>query len=345
MEWLFLLCIFAAMQLSFSFIIPVYNRPDEIRELLESFLKVEGNSQFEIVIVEDGSSLSSENVVNEFKTALQISYFSKPNSGPGDSRNFGMRYAKGNYFIILDSDCLLTSHYFLTVSNFLTYNYTDCYGGADAAHDSFSPLQKAINYSMTSFLTTGGIRGKVKSIQKFEPRSFNMGISKIAFEATQGFSKIHPGEDPDLSQRIIKGGFKTQFIPNAFVYHKRRISWNKFYTQVKKFGLVRPILNKWHPEAEKITFWLPTLFIFFVLLSILFSALVNILFLVPLLLYLFFILVDSSIKNKSIYVGVLSLIAIFVQFFGYGLAFLKSTFYIKYLKKNPKQQFPQLFFD
>ena len=189
------------MQLSFSFIIPVYNRPDEIRELLDSFLKVEGNSQFEIVIVEDGSTLSSENVVNEFKTDLQISYFNKPNSGPGDSRNFGMRHAKGNYFVILDSDCLLPPHYFITVSKFLNSSFTDCFGGADAAHDSFSSLQKAINYTMTSLFTTGGIRGKSKSIQKFEPRSFNMGISKKAFEATQGFSKIHPGEDPDLSQR------------------------------------------------------------------------------------------------------------------------------------------------
>ncbi len=333
------------MQLSFSFIIPVYNRPDEIRELLESFLNVEGNSQFEIVIVEDGSTVSSETVVDEFKESLQISYFSKPNSGPGDSRNFGMRHAKGNYFIILDSDCLLPPHYFVSVLSFLNKNFTDCFGGADAAHNSFTPLQKAINYSMTSFFTTGGIRGKSISIQKFEPRSFNMGISKKAFEATGGFSKIHPGEDPDLSQRIIKAGFKTKFIPNAFVYHKRRISWNKFYTQVKKFGLVRPILNKWHPEAEKLTFWFPTFFVFFVILSLVLSMLITLIFLAPLGLYLLLVFIDSSINNKSVYVGMLSLVAVFVQFFGYGMAFLKSTFYIKILKKKPQQQFPELFFD
>lgn len=333
------------MQLSFSFIIPVYNRPDEIRELLESFLNVEGNSQFEIVIVEDGSTVSSETVVDEFKESLQISYFSKPNSGPGDSRNFGMRHAKGNYFIILDSDCLLPPHYFVSVLSFLNKNFTDCFGGADAAHNSFTPLQKAINYSMTSFFTTGGIRGKSKSIQKFEPRSFNMGISKKAFEATGGFSKIHPGEDPDLSQRIIKAGFKTKFIPNAFVYHKRRISWNKFYTQVKKFGLVRPILNKWHPEAEKLTFWFPTFFVFFVILSLVLSILITLIFLAPLGLYLLLVFIDSSINNKSVYVGMLSLVAVFVQFFGYGMAFLKSTFYIKILNKKPQQQFPELFFD
>lgn len=345
MEWLFLLCIFASMQLSFSFIIPVYNRPDEIKELLESFLKVDNNSAFEIVIIEDGSTISSESIVHKFRKHLNISYLSKPNSGPGDSRNYGMRHAKGNYFIILDSDCILPPFYFKTVSDSLEKNYIDCYGGADAAHDSFSPLQKAINYTMTSFLTTGGIRGKTKSIQKFEPRSFNMGISKKAFEATGGFSKIHPGEDPDLSQRILKLGFKTEFIPNAFVYHKRRISWNKFYTQVKKFGFVRPILNKWHPKSEKLTFWLPSLFVFFVVASIVCSIIFHIMFIIPIFSYLLVILIDSSIRNRSIYVGLLSIVAVFIQFFGYGLAFLKSTFYIKILNKNPQHQFPKLFFD
>ena len=256
-----------------------------------------------------------------------------------------MQHAAGNYFIILDSDCLLPPHYFVTVKKYLSTTFVDCFGGADAAHPSFTSLQKAINYTMTSFLTTGGIRGKSKSIQKFEPRSFNMGISKNAFDITGGFSKIHPGEDPDLSQRILKAGFETAFIPDAFVFHKRRISWKKFYTQVKKFGLVRPILNTWHPDSQKITFWLPTLFVVFVFLSITLALFVNYLCLIPLLIYVILILLDSSIKNKNGYVGILSVIAVFVQFFGYGMAFLKSSFYLKVLKKNPKQQFPQLFFD
>lgn len=333
------------MQITYSFIIPVYNRPEEIRELLDSFLKVDGNSEFEIIIIEDGSTVPSKSIIDEFVPQLNITYFFKPNSGPGDSRNYGMLHAKGNYFIILDSDCLLPPHYFTTVKNFLSKNYVDCFGGADAAHPSFSTLQKAINYAMTSFFTTGGIRGKSITVQKFEPRSFNMGISKKAFEVTGGFSKIHPGEDPDLSQRIIKLGFKTAFIPRAFVFHKRRISWNKFYIQVKKFGLVRPILNQWHPDSQKITFWFPSLFVLFVFLSVFFSLYLNLLFIIPLLFYALLIVVDSSIKNKNIYVGVLSLFAVFVQFFGYGMAFLKSTFYIKILKKNPKLQFPHLFFD
>ncbi|WP_026449827.1 glycosyltransferase [Aequorivita capsosiphonis] len=333
------------MQRKYSFIIPVYNRPQEVDELLASFVTIEFQDDFEIVLVEDGSAETSEEIVNQYADRLSISYFFKENSGPGDSRNFGMKKATGDYFIILDSDCLLPPHYLNTVDAFLNTTFYHCFGGADAAHESFSPLQKAINYAMTSFLTTGGIRGSETSVNRFEPRSFNMGISKEAFQKTGGYSKIHPGEDPDLSQRILKAGYHTTFLPNAFVYHKRRISWKKFYTQVKKFGLVRPILNQWHPSASKITFWFPTCFVFFVLISLLLSIFLNTLFLIPLLLYLVLIMIDSSIKNKSIYIGLLSVLAVFVQFFGYGIAFLKSTLFIKLLKKDPQKQFPSLFFN
>lgn len=332
------------MQRKYSFIIPVFNRPQEVQELLESFEKLDFIEEFEIVLVEDGSTETAKNVADQFSDTLSISYYFKQNSGPGDSRNFGMKHAKGNYFIILDSDCLLPSHYLTTVDSFLSNKFIHCFGGADAAHESFTPLQKAINYTMTSFFTTGGIRGSIASINRFEPRSFNMGISKEAFEVTGGYAKIHPGEDPDLSQRILKAGYTTTFLPNAFVYHKRRISWEKFYIQVKKFGLVRPILNKWHPSAAKITFWFPTLFVVFVLGSILFSLVSTPIFSIPLLLYLFLILIDSSFKNKNFYIGLLSVAAVFVQFFGYGLAFLKSSFFINLLKKDPQKQFPSLFF-
>lgn len=328
----------------YSFIIPVYNRPQEVMELLESFSKLDFHEDFEIVLVEDGSTETAEKIVGQFSEKLSISYYFKQNSGPGDSRNFGMGQAKGNYFIILDSDCLLPPHYLKTVDSFLNKTCYHCFGGADAAHESFTPLQKAINYTMTSFFTTGGIRGSKASLNRFEPRSFNMGISKEVFEKTGGFAKIHPGEDPDLSQRILKAGYKTTFLPKAFVYHKRRISWKKFYIQVKKFGLVRPILNQWHPSAAKVTFWFPTVFVFFVVGSILCSLFFNPLFLVPLLFYLMLILIDSSIKNKRIYIGLLSVAAVFVQFFGYGMAFLKSSFYINLLKKDPRKQFPSLFF-
>lgn len=332
------------MKLSYSIIVPVYNRPNEIDELLESLLHQDFKKEYEIVIVEDGSNESSDKIIEKYLPKLNIKYFYKDNSGPGNSRNYGMGKATGNYFIILDSDVILPPHYLSEIDVFLENTYLDCFGGADAAHDSFTALQKAINYTMTSLFTTGGIRGSEKSIQKFEPRSFNMGISKEAFEATQGFSRIHPGEDPDLSQRIIKAGFTTGFLPNAFVYHKRRISWKKFYTQVKKFGTARPFLSKWHPTTEKITFWFPTLFVFFVLFSIALSILINPLVLLPLGFYLGLILLDSTVKNKSLFVGLLSIFAVFVQFFGYGLAFLKSTFYIKILGRDPEKQFPKMFF-
>jgi glycosyltransferase involved in cell wall biosynthesis len=283
-------------------------------------------------------------VVEGYKSKLSISYYKKKNSGPGSSRNFGMQKAKGNYFIILDSDCILPSHYLSIVEAFLNNTFFHCFGGADAADSSFTSLQKAINYTMTSMLTTGGIRGSEKSIQKFEPRSFNMGLSKEVFNKTKGFARIHPGEDPDLSQRILKKGFKTTFIPNAFVYHKRRISWKKFYQQVQKFGLVRPILNKWHPQSSKITFGFPTLFVIFVKASIFGHLIINKFILLPLLVYMFLVFFDASAKNKNVQIGSLAIIALFIQFFGYGMAFLKSTIFIKILKRDPEKQFPHLFF-
>ncbi len=330
--------------INYTLIVPVYNRPNEIDELLESLTHQDFQKDNEILIVEDGSAETSEEVIQKYSDQLSITYFFKENSGPGDSRNFGMKKAKGNYFIILDSDVILPPSYLSAIDSYLQKNYLDCFGGADAAHESFTSLQKAINYVMTSFLTTGGIRGSKNSIQKFEPRSFNMGISKEAFEATQGFSRVHPGEDPDLSQRIVKAGFTTGFLPGAEVFHKRRISWKKFYIQVKKFGTARPFLSKWHPSTEKITFWFPTLFVFFTIASIITAFLVHYFAILPLALYIGVIFLDSTIKNKDIVVGFLTILALFVQFFGYGLAFLKSTFYIKFLGRDPETQFPKMFF-
>lgn len=307
-------------------------------------MDIDFNEPFEIVLIEDGSTETSETIVQDFADKLSISYFYKENSGPGDSRNYGMRKAQGNYFIVLDSDCLVPPHYLNTVHAYLKMNYVDCFGGADAAHESFTPLQKAINYTMTSFLTTGGIRGSEKSVNKFEPRSFNMGISKQAFESTKGFAKIHPGEDPDLSQRIEKAGFTTSFIPNAFVYHKRRISWNKFYIQVKKFGAVRPILNSWHPNSAKITYWFPFFFVLFTVTSSVFAMLFHWMMILPLLVYIVLIAIDATLRNKSVVIGTLAVFAVFIQFFGYGMAFFKSSIYIGLLKKDPEKQFPHLFF-
>lgn len=328
----------------FSLIIPIYNRPEEIKELLESLLLSSYKKEYEIVIIEDGSKIDCKEVVNQYADKFSISYYFKENSGPGDSRNYGMKVAKGDYFIILDSDCLIPANYLSEVEKELEANYVDCFGGSDAAHESFSKIQKAINFTMTSFLTTGGIRGGSEKIGKFQPRSFNMGISKKAFEESKGFGNIHPGEDPDLSIRLWKLGYKTRLFSNAFVYHKRRIDWDKFSIQVNKFGKARPILNSWYPEYSKITFWFPSLFI----IGLVFSVIVLIFgYKLPILLYAFYylmILVFSTIQNKSLEIGLLSLVAVNRQFFGYGLGYLKSFLKIKILKQQPEKAFPELFF-
>lgn len=332
------------MELSFSFIIPVYNRPEEIKELLQSFEKQTYKKPYEIVVIEDGSTINAEQVIASFKNTFDITYLKKPNSGPGDSRNYGMQRAKGNYFIVLDSDCLLPPNYLETVSKSLLENFVHCYGGPDAAHSSFTLVQRAINYAMTSVLTTGGIRGNKNAVGKFQPRSFNMGISKIAFEDVGGYGRIHPGEDPDLTFRFWQKGYKTKLISEAFVYHKRRINWNKFYQQVKKFGMVRPILNKWHPQTAKPTYWFPTLFCLGLIMAI-------VLFLTgvvqPLWLFAFYFLLifcDSLLKNRSVAVALLSLIAVSIQFLGYGHGFLKSTVLLALSQKKPQEVFPSLFF-
>ncbi len=332
------------LDLSFSFIIPVYNRPEEVQELLQSLSKQDFDRSFEVVIIEDGSALSSASVVEGFKEQLQISYYEKNNTGPGDSRNYGMRHAKGNYFIVLDSDCIIPPQYLKEATRELEDEFVHCYGGPDAAHESFSLVQKAINYVMTSLFTTGGIRGNKKALDKFQPRSFNMGISKDAFEATKGFGNIHPGEDPDLTFRIWKAGYNTRLFPDAFVYHKRRIDWSKFYKQVHKFGMVRPILNKWHPGTAKLTYWFPTFFS----LGLLFSVILyTISFSWPLWCYsIYFVLIfiDSLLKNRNLAIALLSIFATLIQFFGYGWGFLKSTFLLNFNTKPAEELFPKLFF-
>lgn len=333
-----------AMKLFFSFIIPVYNRPNELKELLDSLLLQTYKEPFEVIVVEDGSTISSENVVSDYSKQLRITYLSKPNSGPGDSRNYGMKRAKGNYFIILDSDCILPPQYVMAASEALEKLYVDCYGGPDAAHESFTTLQKAINYAMTSFLTTGGIRGGNLAVDKFQPRSFNMGISKSAFEATGGYGTIHPGEDPDLTIRIWKAGFETKLIPEAFVYHKRRINWHKFYAQVHKFGMVRPILNQWHPETQKITYWFPTLFCIGFLLGLVLFAFGITFIGYMYLIYFLLVVVDALLKNKNLAIAVLSLAAVCIQFVGYGYGFLKSTILLISSEKKAQDIFPKLFF-
>ena len=316
------------MKLQFSLIIPVYNRPNEIEELLSSLVKQTYTNNFEVIVVEDGSTNSSENIVKEYSKKLNLKYFFKANSGAGLSRNFGMQKGNGNYFIIFDSDCIIPPNYLVEVEKALTQNFTDAYGGADAAHESFTIIQKAINYSMTSFFTTGGIRGSKKAIDKFQPRSFNLGISKNAFEVTKGFSKMKIGEDIDLTFRLWEHNFETQFIENAFVYHKRRATFNQFFKQTAAFGEGRPFLNKKYPETKKITYWFPTVFVCFALLSVVFGILFSTIFFIPILIYFIIIFIDSFVKSKKIMVAITSIITTIIQFFGYGLGFLKGL--IKY---------------
>lgn len=328
----------------FSIIIPVFNRPNEIKELLESLLVSDYTSIYEIVIIDDGSSITCKEEVDAFKDNLNISYYFKENSGPGDTRNYGMQKAKGDYFILFDSDCIIPKQYLSEVEFELNTNYVDCFGGSDSALDSFSDIQKAINFAMTSFLTTGGIRGSSERLTKFQPRSFNMGISKKAFENSKGFGNIHPGEDPDLSIRLWELGYETRLFSKAFVYHKRRIDWAKFYIQVNKFGKARPILNSWYPQYSKLTFFFPTLFNVGFCLSVIFFMYGSIFPILIYILYFMTVFSFSFAQTKSFKIGLLSVSAVVIQFFGYGNGFLESYIKVVLLNQKPQVVFPELFY-
>ncbi|MFH1321178.1 MAG: glycosyltransferase [Bacteroidota bacterium] len=329
--------------IEFSLIIPVYNRPDEVKELLES-LSIQTFKDFEVIIAEDGSDKKCDTIVNSYINRLNIKYFFKKNSGPGLTRNYGSDRADGNYFLFFDSDCIIPEDYMEKLNRFLSHDFVDAFGGSDTAHHSFTNTQKAINYSMTSFITTGGIRGGKKQLNKFQPRSFNMGFSKEVFKKTGGFSNIHPGEDPDLSLKIMQNGFKVRLINDLYVYHKRRINFAKFITQVYKFGVVRVILCKWHTKTFKLIFALPSLFLTGTLLLILLSISLNKLFLLPLGLFILIIFIDSLLKNRNLNVAFFSIIASFIQLTGYGIGFIFALWKIVVLQKNEEKAFPGFFF-
>lgn len=318
------------MKINFSIIIPVYNRPNEIDELLESLTKQDYSDDFEVLIVEDGSTDKSEHLVEKYKNQLDLKYFFKENSGAGASRNYGMSHANGNYFLILDSDVIVPKNYLTEVYKGLNTNYTNAFGGPDAAHQSFTSLQKAINYSMTSFLTTGGIRGKKNAVGKFQPRSFNFGLSQTAFSKTNGFSDLKFGEDIDLTFRLWENDFETQLLEKAFVYHKRRSTIKQFFKQTFAFGTARPKLNKRYPETAKLTYWFPSVFIIGFDISCV-AAIFGywqLFFFYGFYFTLFFL--DSLFRSKNLIVAFLSIITSFTQYIGYGLGFLES----KFLKKD-----------
>lgn len=332
------------MNRQFSIIVPVYNRPDEINELLESLSK-QDDLDFEVVVVEDGSTDRCEDVVQKYTDRLQLKYFYKKNEKPAIARNFGIKNASGNYFLFFDSDCILPPDYISNMKKSLTASYADAFGGPDAAHPSFSKIQKAISYAMTSFFTTGGIRGGGEKVGKFYPRSFNMGISDEVIQKTGGFpiTKMHPGEDMVLSIEIIRNNFKTRLIKDAFVYHKRRTSLKQFYTQVYRFAKTRVIMSKIYPETFKIFFVFPTLFVLGSVLLILLSV-VSWVFLLPLVLFVVMVFLESLIRNKNAGVALLSIITSFVQLFGYGWGFLRTAFEVFILKKDEFGVFSKPFY-
>jgi glycosyltransferase involved in cell wall biosynthesis len=340
--------------MKYSIIVPVYNRPDEVDELLESLCS-QTLGDFEVLIVEDGSQKPCKDVCEKYADILPLHYYNKVNSGPGQSRNFGVERANGEYVIILDSDVVLPAGYLEATEKELSANSQKpiaAWGGPDASHPSFTPVQKAISYSMTSFFTTGGIRGGKKKLDKFYPRSFNMGIRKDVYLQLGGFTKMRFGEDIDFSYRIVEAGYTPRLFPEAWVWHKRRTDFRKFFRQVYNSGIARINLEKRHPGTLKLVHLLPMVFtlgvIGLIACALLTLLILNyhfsILFLLPLLLYCLLIIADSTLQNKSLKVGLLSVPAAFTQLMGYGFGFIESWWKRCVLKQDEFQAFEKTFY-
>ncbi len=308
----------------YSIIIPVYNRIDEVRDLLES-LAVSTDKDFEVIIVEDGSTAPCKDAVDEYADRLDVKYYYKENEGRSIARNYGMERASGEYFIFFDSDCVIPPDYFATVTESLSKTPLDCFGGPDAAHESFTDVQKAINYSMTSFLTTGGIRGGKIKLEKFVPRTFNMGFSRKVYDTVGGFREMF-SEDIDMSTRIRLAGFSIGLIPDAKVWHKRRVDFRKFFRQVYVFGMSRVTLKLLYPDSLKVVHLLPSAFVVGSLVLILLGIFVSRWWIVPLLVYFAAIFVCALVSTKSIKIAALALPASIIQLSGYGLGFIKAFF-------------------
>lgn len=319
----------------YSIIIPVYNRPSEIEELLKSLTR-QTFTNFEVIIVEDGSNNTCDSILDGFKNKIEINYYFKENSGQGFSRNYGFERTKGDYLIVFDSDCIIPPNYLQAVEERLNMEFLDAFGGPDAADKSFTNIQKAINYSMTSIFTTGGIRGRSKHAGIFHPRSFNMGISKKVYEKTGGYIITRMGEDIEFSIRIIKNGFKVGLIEDAFVYHKRRTGLGQFYKQLHFFGRARVNVNRFHKGELKLIHLIPVAFLMAWLVFIASYFLSDTLFFLGLNavgIYYGLIYLDSAIKNNSLVVGFLSLLTATIQLGAYGIGMLSEL-----IKRNPIQE-------
>lgn len=326
-----------------SVIIAIYNRKDELFELLNS-LSLQSDKDFEVIIVDDGSLLNLRPTTDLFRDTLNIEFYRKENSGPGLSRNYGARRAKNDWLVFLDSDVIVETDYIANIKNNLSNTPCDAFGGADKAHKGFNLMQKAISYAMTSFFTTGGIRGSTKSLSKFQPRSFNMGVRKSAFQEVGGFSEMRIGEDPDLSMRLWENGFTTAFFNNIGVYHKRRTDFGKFSKQVYQFGCARPILNQRHPKYVKISFAFPSLFLLgYVLGFISYFFFQQGLILGFYGLYTFIVFFHALVKTRNISIAAMAIIASYIQLFSYGYGFLKSWFLLNMMRRKPEDAFPSHF--
>jgi glycosyltransferase involved in cell wall biosynthesis len=312
----------------FSIIIPLYNRPQEIDELLFTLTK-QSYTQFEVLVIEDGSAKDARAIVEKYSHQLDIQYYFKENEGQGFTRNYGFARAKGDYFVVFDSDCLIPEDYLEIVKNYLLEHKLDAYGGPDAAHQSFTPVQKAISYAMTSPFTTGGIRGNAKHIGQFHPRSFNMGVSREVWETVGGFILTRLGEDIEYSIRIHEHGFKIGLIPAAKVFHKRRTSFGQFYKQLHFFGRARINIYLHFPSELKLVHFFPAVFT----LGLLITALLHLTYPplayicdVGILIFFGMIFAHSWMINKSLKVALLSIEASFIQLFAYGMGFLQDFF-------------------
>lgn len=327
----------------FSIVIPVYNRPEEVDELLLSLCD-QTHKPFEVIIVEDGSARRSEEVVERYRDRLAITYHEKPNSGPGLSRNAGAALAKNEYLIFFDSDCIIPAAYLSNVARFLRDHRVDFFGGPDAALPTFTTVQKAINYSMTSFLTTGGIRGKKRSMEAFLPRGFNMGVSKEAYQAVGGYRKMRFGEDIDISLRLREAGYSSALIPDAHVYHKRRTTYRQFFKQVYNFGIARINLFLLHPGSLKSVHALPALFVVGMAGLLIASLIYPLLLLLPLL-YSLLLFLDSLSRNRSARVALHSVATSWIQLVGYGVGFLVAAWKRLILRKGEFRAFEKKFYD
>lgn len=307
--------------MKFSIIVPVYNRVSEVEDLLQS-LSSQTLKNFELVIVEDGSTDKCENVVKAC-SEFPVKYIFKENEGRSIARNVGMENATGDYFIFFDSDCVIPEDYFMTLTSCLENNYVDCFGGPDAAHDSFTSTQKAINYTMTSFLTTGGIRGGKISLEKFVPRTFNMGFSRTVYKSVGGFREMF-SEDIDMSMRIRNAGFSIALFTDAFVYHKRRVDFKKFLRQVYVFGMSRVTLKLLYPGSLKLVHLLPAAFLLASLLMIILAIFVTPYFILPLIAYFVLVFIFGIISTKSVIIALKAIPSSAIQLWGYGAGFINA---------------------